>query len=225
MSQKSHNSTRQLRSHTKNTSSTNDQTTRPTTSLQIEEEIVASTYLHQTNNNTLNPNITENMDIDPLYNSEITSKNQQNHNTPFATENNQNESLPQHPKLSTNHVIGDNITTQFINNTLENLRPIEDSSLNASSHAHNTEYNNNKGKNKEIDNPSINGQGLAPITKKHDFNHITAAINTDQQQQQKMQTPNHRQEDQNSDIMDISDTRFQQKIQQRLRRYSRHSEF
>ncbi|RIA86302.1 hypothetical protein C1645_740937 [Glomus cerebriforme] len=208
MSQKSHNNTRQLRSHTKVSSSTTNQTTQYNTSQQIDEEIVASTYLHQENNKLDNSNNTENMDIDPINNNEIHSTNQKTPNTLFTTENNPNEILSQHSKLSPNHVTGNNITTQLINNTLENLPPIEDSSLNASFHAHNTEHNNNKGKNKEIDNPSITNQGLAPITKKHDFNYVTTSTNTDQQQQQIMQLPNYRQEDQNSDIIDISDVQL-----------------
>ncbi|RIA82001.1 hypothetical protein C1645_744101 [Glomus cerebriforme] len=105
---------------------------------------------------------------------------------------------------SSSHVTP-NIATQLIENTLENLPPLNDNSLNDSLHATNKIPSSMKGKDKEIDNPSITKQGLAPITRKHDFNHITTSTNNDLHQQIFTEFND---ADQNSDILDISDVQL-----------------
>ncbi|RIA81326.1 hypothetical protein C1645_837205 [Glomus cerebriforme] len=178
MSQKSYNSTRQLRSHTKNSSSTNLNTIKNTTSSQtIDEEIVASTYTPQNNTCSSNSNNIENMDIDPINNLETSSTYYNTLNSSLNTTNDTNINSSQPSNSANNHVTDNNITIQLINNTLENLSLLKNYSLNASIHSHNTNQNN-KGKNKETDNPM--DKGLTPITKKHDFNHVTASTNIDQ---------------------------------------------
>ncbi|RIA95368.1 hypothetical protein C1645_816739 [Glomus cerebriforme] len=184
MSQTSSKSTRQLRSHSKTfTSPTSNQAQQTISSQKLDKEIVNLTYSSQNNIQIPIENTTENMDIDPINNSSTQTKN---NTVPYLSQPTENT-----------------LTVDY-----DLPRNNKDISLNSSVHAIQNNQNNPKGKNKEIANPTIIDQGLAPITKKHDFNHITTTTNTDLQQPQTTQNFNYRTEDQNSDIIDISDVKL-----------------
>ncbi|RIA89075.1 hypothetical protein C1645_851650 [Glomus cerebriforme] len=206
MSQKSNTSTRRLRSQTQEhfLSPTNNIQHSNKTSKTIDEEIISSTYSVPTNKPQTNnlSNEEDNMDLDHTNN--INSEN--NIIASFSSqETTINETISNHNQ---SHMTNNRIT-DIIEDTLENLQSFPENTLQNSLHAPAQNSNTKvKGKNKVTENPSENGNILTPISKRHDFNHVTLNTNP-MDRSSKFQPPSKSvNDDQNSDIIDISDVQL-----------------